>query len=139
MGRVLDSDASEAFGRFMVRQVALSDMAPNADDAVLEGIKSPAAGPMAQAPRGLPDDERDELLDRAAAETGRRLRCGPHPPRRRRRGAFPSVSPWSVPSRRSRARGLDGRRAPLVEPRRTGPSAASTTPASARSTTTCGL
>ena len=76
MGRVLDSDASEAFGRFMVRQVALSDMAPNADDAVLEGIEeSPDGGAaMAQAHlEGLPDDERDELLDRAAAETGRRL------------------------------------------------------------------
>jgi len=76
MGRVLDSDASEAFGRFMVRQIALSDMAPNADDAVLEGIEeSPDGGAaMAQAHlEGLPDDERDELLDRAAAETGRRL------------------------------------------------------------------
>ena len=76
MGRVLDSDASEAFGRFMARQVALSDMAPNADDAVLEGIEeSPDGGAaMAQAHlEGLPDDERDELLDRAAAETGRRL------------------------------------------------------------------
>jgi hypothetical protein len=76
MGRVLDSDASEAFGRFLVRQVALSDMAPNADDAVLEGIEeSPDGGAaMAQAHlEGLPDDERDELLDRAAAETGRRL------------------------------------------------------------------
>ena len=38
MGRVFESDASEAFGQFMVRQIALADMAPNADHAVLEGI-----------------------------------------------------------------------------------------------------
>lgn len=70
MGKVLDSDASEAFGRFMVRQVALGDMAPNADDALLEGIEeSPDGGAaMAQAHlEGLPDEVRDELLDRAAA------------------------------------------------------------------------
>ena len=51
-------------------------MAPNADDALLEGIEeSPDGGAaMAQAHlEGLPEDERDELLDRAAAETGRRL------------------------------------------------------------------
>ena len=39
MRRVLESDASEAFEQFMVRQVALSDMAPRADDAVLDGIE----------------------------------------------------------------------------------------------------
>ena len=34
MGRVLEADASEAFGQFMVRHMALSDLAPHADDAV---------------------------------------------------------------------------------------------------------
>lgn len=38
MGRVLDSQASEAFGHFVVRRIALNNMAPNADEAVLEGI-----------------------------------------------------------------------------------------------------
>ena len=32
MARVLASDASEAFGDFMVRRVALNDLAPSADD-----------------------------------------------------------------------------------------------------------
>jgi hypothetical protein len=76
MGKVLDSDASEAFGRFMVRQVALGDMAPKAHDDLLEGIEeSPDGGAaMAQAHlEGLSDEVRDELLDRAATETGRRL------------------------------------------------------------------
>ena len=39
MRRVLESDASEAFEQFMVRQIALRDMAPKAGDAVLEGIQ----------------------------------------------------------------------------------------------------
>ena len=38
MARVFDSDASEAFGQFMVRQIALTHMAPNADDALLDGV-----------------------------------------------------------------------------------------------------
>jgi hypothetical protein len=76
MGRVLDSDASEAFGAFMVRRVALSDMAPNADDAVLDGVEESPDGGAAMAEAhllGLPDQEREELLERAAIETGRRL------------------------------------------------------------------
>ena len=76
MARVLDSDAGEAFGRFMERRVALSDMAPKADDALFDGIEeSPDGGAaMAQAHlHDLPDHERDELLERAAVETGRRL------------------------------------------------------------------
>ena len=76
MGRVFQSDASEAFGQFMVRQLALNDLAPGADDAVLGGIEeSPdGGGAMAQAHlEGLPEDARDDLLERAAMETGRRL------------------------------------------------------------------
>jgi hypothetical protein len=76
MGRVLESGASEAFGHFMVRQIALSDMAPTADDAVLEGIEESPDGGAAMVEAhllGLPDHERDELLERAARETGRRL------------------------------------------------------------------
>jgi hypothetical protein len=76
MGRVLESDASEAFGQFMVRQIALGDMAPAADDAVLEGIEESPDGGAAMAEAhllGLPDHEREQLLERAAIETGRRL------------------------------------------------------------------
>jgi hypothetical protein len=76
MGRVLESPASEAFGQFMVRHIALSDMAPAADDAVLDGVEESPDGGAAMAEAhlmGLPDLERDELLDRAATETGRRL------------------------------------------------------------------
>jgi hypothetical protein len=76
MARVLDSHASDAFGQFMVRQVALAHLAPMANDAVLGGIEeSPDGGAaMAQAHlQALSDDERDELLERAASETGRRL------------------------------------------------------------------
>lgn len=76
MGRVLESGASEAFGQFMVRQIALGDMAPTADDAVLEGIEESPDGGAAMAEAhllGLPDHEREELLERAARETGRRL------------------------------------------------------------------
>jgi hypothetical protein len=76
MGRVLESDASEAFGRFMVRQIALSDMAPAADDAVLDGIEESPDGGAAMAEAhllGLPDREREALLERSAIETGRRL------------------------------------------------------------------
>jgi hypothetical protein len=76
MGRVLDSQASEAFRQFMLREIALGDMAPAADDAVREGIdESPDGGAaMAEAHlAGLPEDARDELLDRAGKEAGRRL------------------------------------------------------------------
>jgi hypothetical protein len=76
MSRVLESDASEAFGRFMVRQIALSDMAPNADDSVLDGIEESPDGGAAMAEAhlsGLPEHEREQLLERAATETGRRL------------------------------------------------------------------
>jgi hypothetical protein len=76
MGRVLDSDASEAFGLFMVRQIALSDMAPAADEAVLDGIEESPDGGAAMAEAhllSLPENEREALLERAAAETGRRL------------------------------------------------------------------
>jgi hypothetical protein len=76
MSRVLESDASQAFGQFMERQLALSDMAPAAEDAVLEGIEESPDGGAAMAEahlRGLPDHEREALLERAAAQTGRRL------------------------------------------------------------------
>lgn len=76
MGRVLESHASEAFGQFMVRQIALNDMAPNADDAVLEGIEESPDGGAAMAEAhllGLPEDEREDLLERAGLEAGRRL------------------------------------------------------------------
>jgi hypothetical protein len=76
MSRVLESDASQAFGQFMERRVALSDMAPTAADAVLDGVEESPDGGAAMAEAhllGLPDHERDELLERAAAQTGRRL------------------------------------------------------------------
>jgi hypothetical protein len=76
MGRVLQSDASESFGDFMVRHVALGDMAPAADEAVLDGIEESPDGGAAMAEahlQSLPEDEREELLERAAIETGRRL------------------------------------------------------------------
>jgi hypothetical protein len=76
MGRVIESDAAEAFGRFMARHMALGDMAPGADDAVLEGIEESPDGGAAMAEahlRGLPEPAREELLERAAEESGRRL------------------------------------------------------------------
>jgi hypothetical protein len=76
MRRVLDSGASEAFEQFIVRQIALRDMAPKADDAVLDGIAESPDGGAAMADAhlaGLPDQEREELLERAGMETGRRL------------------------------------------------------------------
>ena len=76
MGRVFESEASEAFGKFMVRHMALGDLAPHADDAVIDGMdESPDGGAaLAEAHRaGLPEAERDELLERAAMESGRRL------------------------------------------------------------------
>ena len=76
MSRVLESDASQAFGQFMERHVALSDMAPTAEDAVLAGIEESPDGGAAMAEAhllGLPDHEREALVERAAAQTGRRL------------------------------------------------------------------
>jgi hypothetical protein len=76
MRRVLESDASEAFEQFMVRQIALGDMAPQADEAVLDGIAESPDGGAAMADAhllGLPDHEREQLLERAGRETGRRL------------------------------------------------------------------
>jgi hypothetical protein len=76
MTRVFESQASEAFGDFMVRRAALSDMAPSLDETVLDGIdESPdGGGAMAEAHlSSLPDSEREELLERANLETGRRL------------------------------------------------------------------
>jgi hypothetical protein len=76
MGEVLQSKASEAFGEFMVRHLALADLAPGAADAVVDGVDaSPDGGEsMARAHlQSLPEDERQELLEKAAMETGRRL------------------------------------------------------------------
>ncbi len=76
MTRVFESDASEAFGQFMVRQIALNHMAPNADHALLDGIEESPDGGAAMAEAhllGLSDDEREDLIERAGNETGRRL------------------------------------------------------------------
>jgi hypothetical protein len=76
MRRVLESDASEEFERFMLRQIALRDLAPKADDALIEGIEESPDGGAAMAEAhllDLPDHEREELLERAAMEAGRRL------------------------------------------------------------------
>jgi hypothetical protein len=76
MTRVFESDACEAFGDFIVRRAALKDMAPNADDAVLDGIEESPDGGAAMAEAhllGLSDDEREDLIERAGNETGRRL------------------------------------------------------------------
>jgi len=76
MARVLQSEASESFGQFMVRQVALHDLAPGADDAVIAGIEESPDGGAAMAEghlEGLPDGEREALLERAEIESGRRL------------------------------------------------------------------
>jgi hypothetical protein len=76
MARVIDSDASEAFGQFMVRRVALTHMAPNADHALLDGVEESPDGGAAMAEAhlvGLSEDEREELMERAGNETGRRL------------------------------------------------------------------
>ena len=76
MGRVFESDACEAFGDFVTRRVALGDLAPMSDDALLEGIdESPDGGAaMAEAHLvSLPEDAREALLERAGLETGRRL------------------------------------------------------------------
>jgi hypothetical protein len=76
MTRVLESDASQAFGQFIGRHVALRDMAPTADDVMLDGIEESPDGGAAMAEAhmlGLPDHEREQLVERAAAQTGRRL------------------------------------------------------------------
>ena len=76
MGEVLESDSSAAFGEFMVRHVALGDLAPAADDAVADGIDASPDGGDAMARAhlaGLPDHEREQLFERAAIEAGRRL------------------------------------------------------------------
>ena len=76
MRRVLQSSASEAFEDFLVRQVALRDLAPKADAAVLEGVDESPDGGAAMAVAHLaelPAHEREELLERASSESGRRL------------------------------------------------------------------
>jgi len=76
MGRVLDSDASEAFGQFMLRRFALSDLAPGRDETVLEGVEESPDGGAAMVEAHLmamSEPEREELLERAALETGSRL------------------------------------------------------------------
>jgi hypothetical protein len=76
MRRVLDSNAGETFENFMVRQIALRNIAPNAGDAVVEGIEESPDGGAAMAEAhlaALSEDEREALLDRASMEAGRRL------------------------------------------------------------------
>jgi hypothetical protein len=76
MRRVLDSNAGEAFENFMVRQVALRNIAPGAGDAMVDGIEESPDGGAAMAEAHLaamPDEEREALLDRASMEAGRRL------------------------------------------------------------------
>jgi hypothetical protein len=76
MGRVFASEASEAFGEFMTRHMALGHLAPASDEAVVAGIEESPDGGAAMAEAhlaSLPEDEREELLERAASETGRRL------------------------------------------------------------------
>jgi hypothetical protein len=76
MTQVFQSNACEAFGDFIVRRVALSDMAPNADDALIDGVEASPDGGAAMAEAhllALSDDERDDLIERAGNETGRRL------------------------------------------------------------------
>jgi hypothetical protein len=76
MRRVLESNASEAFEHFVVRQLALRDMAPSAGDAVVDGIEASPDGGAAMAEAhlaSLSEDDREALLDRASTEAGRRL------------------------------------------------------------------
>ena len=76
MTRVFDSDASEAFGDFVVRQAALNDMAPGADHALVDGVEASPDGGAAMAEAhllSLSDNEREDLIERAGNETGRRL------------------------------------------------------------------
>jgi hypothetical protein len=56
--------------------VPRNDMPPAADEALVDGIEESPDGGAAMAEAhllGLPDHEREELLERAAEETGRRL------------------------------------------------------------------
>ena len=65
MTRVFDSDASEAFGDFVVRQAALNDMAPNADHALVDGVEASPDGGAAMSEAhllGLSDDEREDRI-----------------------------------------------------------------------------
>jgi hypothetical protein len=76
MTKVFDSDASDAFGEFMMRRAALSDLAPKADEALLDGVEESPDGGAAMAEAhllSLPDDTREDLIERAGNETGRRL------------------------------------------------------------------
>ena len=76
MTKVFDSDASDSFGEFMMRRAALSDLAPKADEALLDGVdESPDGGAaMAEAHLlSLSDDAREDLIERTGNETGRRL------------------------------------------------------------------
>jgi len=76
MTQVFESHACEAFGEFMVRRAALSDMAPNADDALVDGVEASPDGGAAMAEAhllSLSDEEREDLIERAGNETGRRL------------------------------------------------------------------
>jgi hypothetical protein len=76
MGRVLNSDAAEVFGDFMVRHIALTDLAPGVDQALIDGIEESPDGGAAMAEAHLaamPGRDREELLERAALESGRRL------------------------------------------------------------------
>ncbi len=60
----------------MVRQIALRDLAPKADEALIEGIEESPDGGAAMAEAhllDLADPQREELLDRASSESGRRL------------------------------------------------------------------
>ena len=78
MAQVLQSDASEAFGEFVMRHVALNDLAPRAGDALLDGVEASPDGGAAMALahlEGLPEEERSELTEKAAMETGRRLQA----------------------------------------------------------------
>ena len=76
MARVLASDASEEFGQFMVRRFALNDLAPGRDDTVLAGVEESPDGGAAMVEahlHAMSEEEREDLLERAALETGRRL------------------------------------------------------------------
>ena len=73
MGRVLEADASEAFGQFMVRHMALSDLAPSADQAVLDGVEESPDGGAAMAEAhlaGLSEDARDGCSSARDGEPG---------------------------------------------------------------------
>jgi hypothetical protein len=76
MGQVLDSEASEEVGHFMVRRFALNDLAPGRDDTVLQGVEESPDGGAAMVEahlHSMSEEEREDLLERAALETGRRL------------------------------------------------------------------